>query len=105
MSAERRRALAALLAAALAVAIAEPVAAHAIEGAFQLPVPLWLYLAGAAVAVGASFVVASVASRGASGPDYATHVVPAPISDLVRVMLRVLGLAWWYGAIVVGFAV
>jgi hypothetical protein len=33
-----------------------PVAAHAIGGTFQLPVPLWLYLAGAAIAVAASFV-------------------------------------------------
>ena len=41
--------------------------AHAIGGTFQLPVPLWLYLAGAAVAVAASFVVTGllVARRGA----------------------------------------
>jgi hypothetical protein len=105
MSAERRRALAALVAASLAVAVTEPVSAHAIDGAFQLPVPLWLYLGGAAVAVAASFVITAVASRTPGEAAYGTWVVPDAVSVVARVVLRVLGLAWWYGAIVVGFVV
>jgi hypothetical protein len=105
MSAERRLALAALAAAALVVALPHPVAAHALEGSFQLPVPLWLYLLGAAVAVAASFVVTTVASRRATGPDYRTVVVPTAVSAVLRLLLRAIGLAWWYGAIVVGFVV
>ena len=105
MSAERRLTLAALVAVGLAVALPHPASAHAIDGAVQLPVPLWLYLLGAAVAVAASFVVTTVASRRATGPDYGTVVVPALISTVLRLILRALGLAWWYGAILVGFLV
>ncbi len=106
MSAERRLALAALAAAALVVALPRPASAHAIDGAFQLPVPLWLYLLGAAVAVAASFVVTVVASRRAADPDYRTVAVSrVTVSAVLRTLLRVVGLAWWYGAIVVGFVV
>ncbi len=58
---ERLRA-AALAAACLALC-PRVVSAHAIGGTFQLPVPLWLYLLGAAIAVGASFVVTSLVTR------------------------------------------
>jgi hypothetical protein len=82
------------------------VAAHAIGGTFQLPVPLWLYLAGAGTAVAASFVVTTLTARTAStGPSYRTWPVPAGLARAARVFLRVLGLAWWYGAIAVGFVV
>jgi hypothetical protein len=93
------------MAAALAVALARPASAHAIEGAVQLPVPLWLYLLGAAVAVAASFVVTVIVTRRASGPDYATTPVSATLSTVLRILLRVGGVVWWYGAIVVGFVV
>jgi hypothetical protein len=83
-----------------------PVSAHAIGGTFQLPVPLWLYLAGAAVAVAASFVVTSIVAR---DHDAARAYPTRPIADgpasVARAALRVLGLAWWYGAILVGFVV
>jgi hypothetical protein len=105
MSAERRLALAALAAAALVVALPLPASAHAIDGAFQLPVPLWLYLLGAAVAVAASFVVTVVATRRAPEPDYPTRAIPLTVSAILRTLLRVVGLTWWYGAIVVGFVV
>ena len=83
-----------------------PVAAHAIGGTFQLPVPLGLYLAGAALAVAASFVVAAVVSRTpAEGGTYRLAIAPPPVAALLRAVLRLLGLAWWYGAIVVGFVV
>ena len=106
MSAERRRvALAALVAIGLAIATPRPASAHAIDGAFQLPVPLWLYLLAAAVAVAASFVVTVVVTRRATDPDYRTVVVPDALAAVLRGLLRVLGLLWWYGAIVVGFVV
>ncbi|HEX7171758.1 MAG TPA: hypothetical protein VF365_04005 [Candidatus Limnocylindria bacterium] len=84
-----------------------PAAAHAIGGTFQLPVPLWLYLAGAASAVAASFVVTSiVAGRDAVGTvAYPTRPIGDATAATFRALLRVAGLAWWYGAIVVGFVV
>jgi hypothetical protein len=96
------------LAVILLLALPGPAAAHAIGGTFQLPVPLWLYLLGAAVAVGASFVVTSVVTRRddrAAAPTYATRPIAQGPSSLARTLLRVLGLAWWYGAIAVGFVV
>ncbi len=105
MSADRRWALAAFVAAALALALPEAASAHAIDGAFQLPVPLWLYLLGAAVAVAASFVVTVFTTRTASAPDYATTPLNATLSAVLRTLLRIVGLLWWYGAIVVGFVV
>ena len=106
MSAERRRvALAALVAIGLAIATPRPAVAHAIDGAFQLPVPLWLYLLAAAVAVAASFIVTVVVTRRATDPDYRTVDVPDALAAVLRGLLRVLGLLWWYGAIVVGFVV
>jgi hypothetical protein len=106
MSAERRAAVAAAVAAAVGLALVpQPASAHAIDAAFQLPVPLWLYLAGAAVAVGASFVVTVVATHDATDPAYRTRPVPPGVAAVLRIVLRVLGLAWWYGAIAVGFAI
>ena len=106
MSAERRRvALAALVAIGLAIATPRPASAHAIDGAFQLPVPLWLYLLAAAVAVAASFIVTVVVTRRATDPDYRTVDVPDALATVLRGLLRVIGLLWWYGAIVVGFVV
>ena len=88
------------------LAAPSPVTAHAIGGTFQLPVPLWLYLAGAAVAVAASFLVRTRTNRAArTQPAFATRPVPASIARAMRFALRLLGLAWWYGAIIVGFVV
>ena len=100
------------LAAALAAAVlatlvtVTPVAAHAIGGTFTLPVPLWLYLAAAAVAVGASFVVTSLVSRRPDGAvRYPVWPFSAVLTAIARTLLRILGVAWWYGAIAVGFLV
>ena len=100
----RRRGLA-VAAASLAALRPLPVAAHAIGGTFTLPVPLWLYLAGAGIAVAASFVVTSIAWRDTGRAAYTTRPVPAPVADVTRTILRVVGLAWWYGAIAVGILV
>jgi hypothetical protein len=93
-------------AATIGLLIPSPVAAHAIGGTFQLPVPLGLYLAGAAVAVAASFVVAAVISRAPrEGSSYRLRMASPTLAGVLRTVLRVLGLAWWYGAIIVGFAI
>ncbi|MGH2418308.1 MAG: hypothetical protein ACRDFY_08250 [Candidatus Limnocylindria bacterium] len=103
-----RKAPALAAAAGLLAAVLTPsaVAAHAIGGTFQLPVPLWLFLAGAGIAVGASFVIIAVASRHETGPAaYATRSVPPRVATATRIVLRVLGMAWWFGAIAAGIAV
>ena len=101
-----RKALAAAGAVLLALSVPRPVAAHAIGGTFQLPVPLWLYLAGAGAAVAASFVVTTVTSRGGSAEaPYPTRPVPGWLASAARTALRVIGVAWWYGAMAVGFLV
>ena len=83
-----------------------PVAAHAIGGTFALPVPLWLYLAGAGTAVGASFLVAiAMAGPQSLAPRYDTRPLSDALAGAARLALRVLGAAWWYGAIAVGFVV
>ena len=98
--------LATVAAGLVALATPWPVAAHAIGGTFQLPVPLWLYLAGAGSAVAASFVVTTLTARTAvTGPSYGTLPVPAGVAGVARAFLRLLGVAWWYGAIAVGFLV
>lgn len=106
----RRAAALALTAAAAAgvVLAARPgqASAHALGQTFQLPVPLWLYLAGAAVAVAASFVVTAVVAQGApTQPAYPTRPVPMGLARAASVTLSVVGLAWWYGAILAGFTV
>jgi hypothetical protein len=83
-----------------------PVAGHAIGGTFQLPVPLGLYLAGAALAVAASFAVVAVISRAPrEGGTYRLRMAPPSLAGVLRTSLRLLGLAWWYGAIIAGFAI
>ncbi|MGH2429153.1 MAG: hypothetical protein ACRDGV_09795 [Candidatus Limnocylindria bacterium] len=81
---------------------APPVAAHALGESFQLPVPLWLYLAGAGTAVGASFVVIAVFTRGDPRPRYPVRPIGGRTSQVVSVLLQVTGMAWWYGAVAAG---
>jgi hypothetical protein len=81
-----------------------PAVAHAIGQVFTLPVPLALYLAGAALAVAASFAVAVVVVRPARGtPQYPTWPVPAGLARLVSIALQALGLVWWLGTIAIGY--
>ena len=101
----RRAALAAAAALVVALAGAEPAAGHAIGGTFQLPVPLWLFLAGAGAAVAASFVVVTLASGDGPAAEYRMRTLPAGLAAVARTGLRVLGLAWWYGAIAAGILV
>jgi hypothetical protein len=101
-----RRTTPAVLAAAVATLAPWPAVAHALGSSFPLPVPLWLYLVSAAVAVGASFVVAVIVVKPpADPPRYPTRPVPPRVARVGGIGLRLLGLAWWYGAIVTGFAI
>jgi hypothetical protein len=83
-----------------------PAAAHALGQTFQLPVPSALYLAAAAIAVTASFVVTSRLVRTAGGaPTYRVRPLPALPARGASVLLAVLGLAWWLWALWAAFAV
>ncbi len=106
MSRSGRAAVGVTLTAVGWLAAPSAVDAHAIGGTYQLPVPLGLYLAAAAVAVAASFAVTALVQRRASnrGP-VAPRPIPAGVAAVGRWTLRILGLAWWYGAIAVGFVV
>jgi hypothetical protein len=111
MSPSRPTRHAARLGAALAVAVLLaltpwPALAHALGSSFPLPVPLWLYLVGSAVAVGASFVVAVVVVKPPTDPPrYPTRPVRPGVARVGGISLRLLGLVWWYGAIVAGFVI
>lgn len=102
----RRRAAATALALVALGLTPPPVAAHAIGGTFELPVPLWLYLAGAASAVAASFGVVTLAGRRPRARFPARPArIPPSIARAASWLLRPLGLVWWYGAIAVGFVI
>ena len=100
-----RRHLAAGVAGVAVAALPTPTLAHAIGGTYQLPLPLWMYLAGAAIAVGASFVVTALLQRRAADAVPPRRPVPRPLAVGTRWSLRVIGLVWWYGAIAVGMVV
>ncbi|HEX2194774.1 MAG TPA: hypothetical protein VHK63_07475 [Candidatus Limnocylindria bacterium] len=91
---------------ALSLAAPSPIVAHAIGQVFTLPVPLPLYLAGAGLAVAASFVVSVVVVRPAGpAPAYPVRPLPQPAAHAASVLLQVVGLAWWLGAILSGYLV
>jgi hypothetical protein len=102
----RRRLAAALAAWALLALAPIPVAAHALGGVFTLPVPLGLYLIAAGATVAVSFVVAVLLVR-PSGPvaSYPTRSLTATLASRSLVVLQVLGLAWWFGTILLGLVV
>ncbi len=108
----RRRARGAARALAFPLALIASVGApglalgHAIDDSFRLPVPLALYLTAAGVAVAASFVVAIRVVRPATAnPAYPRRVLPALPARVVSVLLALLGLVWWFGAIWVAYTV
>jgi hypothetical protein len=104
----RARTLAATGLAALAAGIGLAVspglaAAHALGQMFQLPVPSYLYLAGAGTAVAASFVVSGIVMKVSTEvPRYPRLALPVLPSRMVSWLLAAIGLAWWYGAILGG---
>ena len=90
-----RARLAAGLAAALALALALPAAAaaHSVNATYASRLPLAVYLAGAAAAVGLSFIFVIVRDVRAAPPDLSdpSTIPPAPI----RHGLRAIGLLGW----------
>jgi len=102
-----RRLVASAAGAALVILAAPlPAAAHALGQAFTLPVPLTLYLLAAAAAVAASFVVAVVVVRPAGPtPTYRRRPVREVTARWTARVLAVVGVAWWFGTIAVGFLV
>ncbi|MGH2483948.1 MAG: hypothetical protein ACRDE9_05785, partial [Candidatus Limnocylindria bacterium] len=100
-----RRGLAACLAVGAALT-PTAVAAHALGSSFPLPVPLWLYLIGAAIAVGASFIVSVVVVKPpVSPPRYPVRPLSDRVARVGGIGLRVIGLVWWYGAIAAGWLI
>jgi hypothetical protein len=103
-----RRAIAAAAPLALIALLLAPgtVLGHAIGQVFTLPVPLWLYLAGAALAVAASFVISALTLRPAGPvPAYPTATIPAGVVRAASIVLQVIGLIWWAAAIWLGYTV
>jgi hypothetical protein len=102
----RRLAAALLIAGALAAVAPVPAVAHAIGGVFTLPVPLGLYLVAAGATVAVSFIVAVVVVRPAGRvPSYPTRPLNAAAAGRSLVALQVVGLAWWFGTILLGLIV
>lgn len=92
----------ALGAAAITLVIPATVAAHTINGTYASRLPLAVYVVGAAVTVGLSFLFVIVRDVRATPPDLAApgHLPPA----WVRYPLRVLGLVGWVWIIAQGIA-
>jgi hypothetical protein len=102
----RRLAAALLLAGALLAQAPIPAAAHALGGVFTLPVPLGLYLVAAGATVAVSFIVAVLVVRPAGPvPSYPTRPLSATLASRFLVALQVIGLAWWFGTILLGLIV
>ena len=98
--------LVASLLAAVGLSLPAAAAGHALGQPFVSPVPLWMMLGGAGAAVAASFVVAGVVVRtGRDLPRYPRLRLPALPSGVVSGFLAVVGLVWWYGAIVAAFVI
>lgn len=85
-----RRALA--LALGSAAVVPAPVAAHSLGGLYESPLPLSVYLVGAALAVALSFAFLMFRDvRATTAEPSPPRSVPAPI----RLALRTIGLAGW----------
>src|SRR5512142_2978575 len=78
------------------LAAPEAVGAHALGTVFRLPIPLWMYLAGAGIAVGASFIVSAVVVKvGSEAPRYPRLAIPDLPSRILSWLLAAIGLVWW----------
>src|ERR1700693_464678 len=86
------RPLGAFAAFALVVAAPAAVAAHGLSPIYQSPLPLAVYLVGAATTVALSFVFV-LARDLRAGPVAQTRIARGPRA--VRIALRVLGLGGW----------
>ena len=97
---------AASVAAALTVLTSLPVLGHAVGRPFQSPIPLWMQLAGAGIAVAAAFAVsAAIVKVSRDVPRYPRLAVPLLPSLVISWLLGAIGVLWWYGAIAAAFLV
>lgn len=76
----------------LTLAMAAPVAAHSLIGRFESPLPLAVYLAGAAIAVGLSFAFVLLHDTPVRVPPLGT---PRVVPRWLRVGLQAIGLIGW----------
>ena len=98
--------LSGLAVAALSLLPGGSVLAHAVGKPFQSPIPLWLQLGGAGLAVAAAFLVsATVVKVGTDAPRYPRLRIPLLPSLVLGWLLAAVGMIWWYGAIVAAFAI
>lgn len=88
-----RRFSAVLAVGAMLIAAPAPVLAHGLVGRVQSPLPLAVYLAGAALAVGLSFLF--VAVRDLKPPPAAVLGTPKRVPTWLTTLLRVIGLIAW----------
>jgi hypothetical protein len=86
---------------AAVVALPASAAAHGLSAVYQSPLPLAVYLAGAAMTVALSFVFVLARDLRAA-PTADTRVVVVPRA--IRVVLRAFGLAGWTWIMVQGLA-
>jgi hypothetical protein len=85
---------------------ASPALGHAIGQPFQSPIPLWMQLAGAGIAVAASFAISAVVVKVRSDdPRYPHLAIPLLPSLFLSRLLGVIGMLWWYGAIAAAFLI
>ncbi len=77
------------------------VAAHGLSPVYESPLPLAVYLAGAAATVALSFVFV-LARDMRAGPLPETRIVAVPV--VVRIVLRAIGLTGWVWIMVQGIA-
>src|SRR5947207_9743698 len=70
---------------------------HAVGKPFQSPIPLWMQLGAAGLAVAASFAVSvAIVKVGADPPRYPRLRIPLLPSLAVRWLLAAVGLLGWY---------
>jgi hypothetical protein len=94
------------LAAAITVLAVRPVLGHAVGKPFQSPIPLWMQLVGAAIAVAASFAIsARIVTVSTDAPRYPHLAVPLLPSLAISGLLVAIGMLWWYGAIAAAFLI
>jgi hypothetical protein len=93
-------------AAAVGLLWAAPALGHAVGTPFRSPIPLWMQLAGAGLAVAASFVVsATVVKSRNDDPRYPRFAIALLPSLFLSRLLAVVGMLWWYGAIAAAFLI
>jgi len=98
--------LAAFIAVAVTLVTALPVLGHAVGRPFQSPIPVWMQLAGAGIAVAASFAVsAAIVKVSRDVPRYPHLAVPLLPSLVIGWLLAAIGVIWWYGAIAAAFVI